>query len=123
MINYENDPTEPTAAWAVGGEYVTSRHGRRDKDNSFIPCGDAPGNIAPRVNDNARKVVDAIHRTIGIPRYVLALLSSRVESLPIDLVPQGVTLFVIRAMTKPPSGAQSGDTHDSVIPGFRHSPE
>jgi len=37
MVNCENDPTELTAAWVVGGEHVTSRHGGRDKDNSFIP--------------------------------------------------------------------------------------
>jgi hypothetical protein len=33
MAAHGNDPTEPTAAWAVGRQDVTSRHEGRDKDN------------------------------------------------------------------------------------------
>jgi len=86
-------------------------HSGRDKDNSFIPRGDAPGDIMPRVDDN---VANTIRRVIGIPSRVPAVFSCQVESLPVGLIPQGDILLAIRVAMKPPSGAQSGDKHDSV---------
>lgn len=42
MVPHENDPTEPTAAWAVGMEHVTSRH----REIRTIPHETASGNTA-----------------------------------------------------------------------------
>lgn len=35
METHGNDLTEPITAWAIGKQYVTSRHGGRDKVNSL----------------------------------------------------------------------------------------
>lgn len=35
MATHGNDPTKPIAAWTVGSQHVTARHGGRDKGNSL----------------------------------------------------------------------------------------
>lgn len=63
---------------------------------------------------------------LGISSCAPAALCRQMGNLTVNvgLIPRDGILFVIRTMTKPPSGAQSGDKHDSVRNTvFRHSPE
>ena len=95
MATHWNDPTGLTAAWAVRNQYVTSRHGERDKVLEDKPL--------------YRPKYPRTHRYNSRGLWVLLLSCAGGEPPSSCPTPWGDILFAIRPMTTPPRGLQSGD--------------